>query len=147
MGPLSDKWARLALLAGWVVLAGGCASPPGAPAPSAPAPPPPQRPADSDKRFVIAPELARVLHVVSVSMAGPPGSRLKIQVNLQNMTDARQRFRYRIEWFDGDGARLAPAGGGFIPWMLMPGEVSSIAATAPAPAAADFGIAFVPAVN
>ena len=57
MGPLSDKWARPALLAGWVVFAGGCAPPPGAPAPSAPARPPPLRPADSDKRFVIAPEL------------------------------------------------------------------------------------------
>jgi len=133
-------------------MAGGCAAPSGAPAPSVssarPVPPPAsQRPAAADKRFVIAPELAPALHVVSVSLAAPPGAYLKIQVNLQNMTGALQRFRYRIEWFDKDGALLPEAGGEFISWMLLPGEVSSIAATAPAPMAADFGIAFVPDVK
>jgi uncharacterized protein YcfL len=130
-------------MAGWVAWAGGCAAPAG---PATPAPPPP-RPSAADQRFVLAPELERVLQVVSVALSNPPGAFLKIQVNVQNRTETPQRFRYRIAWFDKDGAPLPLAGGEFIPWMLLPRERSSIAATAPAPAAVDFGIAFVPYVK
>jgi hypothetical protein len=157
MGQSYKRWAWPALIAGWVVFAGGCAAPtnntpaaapataaPGNKAPTAAPARPPQRPAVSDKRFIIAPELLGILHVVSVSLANPPGSYLKIQVNVQNMTDAPQQFRYRIDWFDQDGGRLPVGADDFIPWMLLPREVSSIAVTAPAPMAADFGIAFVP---
>jgi len=108
--------------------------------------PPRQAPARqpaADKRFIIAPELSKILHVVSVLLNNAPGAYLKIQVTLENMTEAPQTFRYRLEWFDQDGVRLPLAGQEFIPWMLLPHEVSSIAATAPSPAAADFGIAFV----
>jgi uncharacterized protein YcfL len=76
----------------------------------------------------------------------PSGRFLNIQVNVQNLTDAPQQFSYRIEWFDSDGERLPVAGGEF-PWMLRPREVLPIAATAPTPAAADFGIAFLPAIK
>jgi len=156
MGRSFKSWARTALAAGWVVLAGGCAAPaiPSRSAPSTPparpllpTPPPPQSPAAADQRFIIAPELERVIRVVSVSLTNPPGAYLKIQVNLQNMTGTLQKFSYRLEWFDKDGARLPVDEGEFSPWTLAPHEESSIAATAPAPAAADFGIAFVPSVN
>jgi hypothetical protein len=104
----------------------------------------PQRPSAGDKRFVIAPELLGVLHVVRVLLDNPPGTYLKIEVTVENMSDARQQFSYRIDWFDKDGERLPLEAGDPIPWMLLPREVSSIAATAPTPMAADFGIAFIP---
>jgi hypothetical protein len=154
MGRSYKKWARPALMAGWIALAGGCAAPTGpagktSPATLAPAPvpAPPPRQSAADQRFVLAPELERVLQVVSVRLTNPPGAYLKIQVNVQNKTDAPQRFRYRIEWFDRDGAKLPLAGGEFMPWMLLPREMSSIAVTAPSPAAADFEIALVPDVK
>ncbi len=100
-----------------------------------------------DTRFLIAPSLERALRVVNVSLNNRPGAFLKIQVNVQNMTETLLRFRYRIDWFNQDGARLPSAGPEYISWMLLPREASSIAATAPAPAAADFGIAFVPDVK
>jgi uncharacterized protein YcfL len=74
----------------------------------------------------------------------PPGAYLKIQVTLQNTSDSPQQFSYHLDWFDKDGKRLPMGAGDFIPWMLLPREISSIAATAPSPLAADFGIAFVP---
>jgi uncharacterized protein YcfL len=82
--------------------------------------------------------------VVNVRLTNPPGGFLKIQVNVRNKTESPQRFRYRIEWFDQDGTRLPLADGGFVPWMLLPRETSSIAVTAPARDAADFEVAFVP---
>ena len=144
MGLSYNKWARPVLMAGWVLWAVGCAAPAGPATSAPPAPPPPQRPSAPDPRFVLAPGLERVLQVVSVGLTNPPGAFLKIQVNVQNRTQSPLRFRYRIEWFDKDGAPLPLDGGVFIPWMLLPRESSSIAATAPAPAAVDFGIAFVP---
>jgi uncharacterized protein YcfL len=106
-------------------------------------PPAPSQSAD-DQRFVVAPELESAIHVESVRLMHPPGAFLKIQVNVQNKTDAPQRFHYRIEWFDADGVRLSLQGGELSPWMLLPRELSSIAVTAPGHAAADFEIAFVP---
>ena len=79
-----------------------------------------------------------------VLLDNPPGTYLKIEVTVQNISDAPQRFSYRIEWFDKEGERLQLGTDDAIPWMLMPHEVSSIAMTAPTPMAADFGIAFVP---
>jgi hypothetical protein len=168
MGQSYKKWTRWTLLAAWVVLAGGCAAPAHTVGTASPTKPPtqhqsdpdkqfisgaavgpgasitPQRPSVGDKRFVIAPELLGVLHVVRVLLDNPPGTYLKIEVTVQNMSDARQQFSYRIDWFGKDGERLPLGAGDSIPWMLLPREVSSIAATAPSPMAADFGIAFVP---
>jgi hypothetical protein len=171
MGPLSNRWTQPTLLAGWIILANGCATPPNTSASAPPAQPPPQqpgapeqqsvkspaasagqsiapqRPSAADKRFIVAPELQGVLHVVRVILDNPPGAYLKIQVTLQNTSDAPQQFSYHIDWFDKDGERLPLGAGDFIPWMLMPHEVSSIAATAPSPLAADFGIAFIPSLK
>jgi uncharacterized protein YcfL len=150
METLAKTWAQLALLAGLSFWSGGCAAP--APPPTradrtaAPRQPPPQSPAASDKRFIIAPELEHVIHVVNVRLTNPPGAYVKIQVTVENMTAARQHFSYRIDWFDENGTLLPLESQEFTPWMLLPHEVSSIAVTAPMPAAVDFGIAFVPAV-
>jgi hypothetical protein len=131
-------------------LAGGCAGP-AAPTPTPPssparpvAPPTPV-PAAADKRFIIAPELAGVLHVVNVIVNRPHDSYLKIQVIVQNMTQQRQKFSYHITWFDADGTKLQQEDEGFVPWMLLPNEVSPISVVAPTMSVADFGIAFVPA--
>jgi uncharacterized protein YcfL len=150
MGRLSKIWILPVLAAGWLVWAGGCSGPSRGTvaSPSPPTGRPPQNAAASeDKRFVIAPELEQILRVISVRLINPPGAYLKIQVNVQNITDKRQKFNYRIEWFDADGARMPVEAEEPSPWMLRPHEESSIVATAPTPAAADFGIAFVPADN
>src|SRR5580704_11235436 len=107
MGRSFNKWAWQTLLAGWMGLAVGCAAPT-APAKAAPPGPPLPAPkqADEVKRFILAPELESVLHVVSVRLIHPEGAMLKIQVNVQNHTQVSQWFRYRIEWFDTDGDLL-----------------------------------------
>jgi uncharacterized protein YcfL len=143
MGQSYKKWARPALIAGWVLLAAGCA----APAPGTKTEPlQVQQPPQSDKRFVIAPELLNILRVVRVRLSDRQGY-LNIQVLVQNITGAPQHFSYHIDWFDKDGVRLPLGSENFIPWMLMPREVSPIAVTAPSPTAADFGIAFIPSVQ
>jgi len=107
-------------------------------------PPPISNQSSADRRFVLSPELEPVIRVLSVRLIHPPRDFLKIQVNVQNKTDVPRRFRYRIEWFDADGERLPLPGGELRSWTLLPHEMSSIAVTAPAHAAADFEIAFVP---
>jgi uncharacterized protein YcfL len=141
------------LPAGWVLLTGGCGSPAPGPAQTPshtgrtapPGHPPPLSPSPAAKRFVIAPELENILHVVNVRLNHPAGSYLEIQVTVENMTNARQKFNYHLEWFDEDGASLSPDSLEFFPWMLLPREVTSITVKATLPTAADFGIAFVPA--
>jgi hypothetical protein len=140
---------NLVLLAGLFFITGGCASPASAPNQSHTnkfAPPRPT-PSPTDKRFIIAPELENIIHVVNVRLNHPEGSYLEIQVTVENMTAVRQQFNYHIEWFDADGTSLTPDNLEFLPWMLLPREVASIAVKAPLPTAADFGIAFVPAVQ
>jgi uncharacterized protein YcfL len=94
---------------------------------------------------VIAPELDRILHVVEVASEIGRGGDLKIQIKVLNLTQQPQKFEYHIDWFDKDGALLPGISGINRRWMLLAGETSVIAATAPAPTAADFGIAFLPA--
>jgi hypothetical protein len=159
MGQSYKIWMQPVLITGWVVLAGGCAAS-NQPPPQRPSAPDtrsnngvgvgagervaPQRPSAADKRYVIAPELLNVLHVVRVLLDNPPETYLKIQVTVQNMTDAPQSFSYRIDWFDKEGERLQLGPENAVPWMLLPREVSSVAVTAPVPTAVDFGIAFIP---
>lgn len=149
-------------MAGAIVWAAGCAGP-SAERPPAARPPatrtPAARPspnvnapaaqatAPDEKRFILAPELTSVLHVVNVWLSHPPGRYLKVEVTLQNMTKSPQRFSYHIDWFNEDGGKLPVEDDGFIPWMLMANEVSSFSVTATSAAAADCGIAFVPAAQ
>jgi hypothetical protein len=162
MGQLYKKWVRPTLLVGWiVVLTAGCGTPSHSPSPQAPTASPagPQAPqvqfspnnplsgGNPDKRYVIAPELLNIIRVADVRLSKSDDGYLKIQVNVQNLTDTRQQFRYRIDWFNSYGDRLKIGDEQFTLWMLMPRETSVIAVTAPSPTAADCGIAFIPIVK
>jgi len=101
---------------------------------------------DSEKRFVMAPELEGLVHVVSVWSWRDAG-RLTVQMNVRNQTQAQQRFNYRVEWFSEDGTKLPLVSEGPEAWMLMGGEMSSIAVTAPTSVATDFEVGLLPAVK
>ncbi|HUD48449.1 MAG TPA: YcfL family protein [Candidatus Baltobacteraceae bacterium] len=135
---------------GAIVLAAGCAStapasqPIQTPQPAAPARAAAAQPASaSDPRVIIDTALDRTLRVLKVIAATGRNGLLKIQVDVQNITDSPKWFSYRIDWFDQDGALLPMASGDSLPWMLLAGETSSIVATAPAVTAKDFGVAFL----
>lgn len=104
-------------------------------------PPAPQ--AEEDKRAVIAPSLAAALHMVRIQAAKGAEGFLKIQVDVENRSDAPQSFRYAIEWLNANGDVLPLAGNGFLDWMLRAHETSTIAVTAPTAAAKDFRIVFI----
>jgi uncharacterized protein YcfL len=97
----------------------------------------------TDKRVVIDPALERVIHIVGISSTPGSGGYLKIQLNVQNMTDSPRQFSYRIDWFDRDGLDLPLAASALMPWTLLSHETSFLAATAPTPAAKDFRVTFL----
>ena len=89
------------------------------------------------------PSLEGLIRVVKVNPATRVDGYLKIQVVVQNGSDAPRRFSYSIDWLDGNGAVMPLAGNGFLEWMLLAHETSSITALAPTPAAMDFRITFL----
>ena len=96
----------------------------------------------TDKRVVIDSALDHAIHIVGIKSTTGPEGFLKIQLNVQNLTDSPKQFRYRIDWFDRDGLDLPMAALTSIPWMLLSHETSFLAATAPTPAAKDFRVTF-----
>jgi uncharacterized protein YcfL len=126
-----------------LLAAAGCAQPVNNSQTLPPASPPPaQQSAAPDKRIVINPSLQRFIQVVKTTSATGPEGYLKIQLDVLNRSDTPHQFRYSIDWLDGDGAELPLAANGFLDWMLLAHETSSIAATAPSPAAKDFRVTF-----
>jgi uncharacterized protein YcfL len=125
--------------------AGGCvtrvetAEPPHPEAPQ----PTAQRQTVTDKRVVIDPALDHVIHIVGIKSTTGPEGYLKIQLDVQNLTDSPKQFNYRIVWFDRDGLDLPLAASALLPWMLLSHETSLLAATAPTPAAKDFRVTFL----
>jgi uncharacterized protein YcfL len=137
-----------------IVLASGCVSTvqtsepvqtlqPAAPARAAAPQPFPAR----DTRVIIDSALDRTLRVLNVIASTGRDGLLKIQVNVQNITDSPRWFSYQIDWFDENGVLLPMASGDSLPWMLLSGETSSIVETAPAATAKDFGVAFLAAAR
>jgi uncharacterized protein YcfL len=103
----------------------------------------PTVPTAKDNRTLFDSSISRALHAAKVQyMTGPEGY-LKIQVDVENLSDASQSFRYGIEWLNGNGDVLPFANNGFLDWTLRPHETSTIAATAPTAAAKDFRVVFV----
>lgn len=93
-----------------------------------------------DKRIVIDPSLDSIVHVVKVTSTNGSSGYLKIQVNVQNQTDAVQKFDYRIDWVDSDGADLPMAASAPLTWTLLAHETSFLGATAPTPSARNFRV-------
>jgi len=164
MGQSYKKSIQDALVAGLAILMAGCAGPAQPATTETPANPAttqtppiqssPQRPpnnsqpgGNADKRYVIARELAGLLRVSDVRLTRGPDGYLKVQVNLQNLTEAPQQFSYRVDWFNEYGDRLHFGTEDFTSWMLLPRETSTFAVTAPSPTASDCGIAIVPLVK
>jgi uncharacterized protein YcfL len=115
---------------------------PGASRPE-PASPAAQPQTVTDKRVVIDPALEQAIHIVGIKSTTGPEGYLKIQLNIQNLTDSPKQFSYRIDWFDRDGLDLPMAASAPLPWMLLSHETSFLAATAPTPAAKDFRVTFL----
>jgi len=112
--------------------------------PAHPEAPQAQRQTVTDKRVVMDPALEQVIHIVGISSTPGSGGFLRIQLNVQNLTDSPKQFNYRIDWFDRDGLELPMAASAPLPWMLLSRETSFLAATAPTPAAKDFRVTFFP---
>ncbi len=102
-----------------------------------------QRQTVTDKRVVIDPALDQAIHIVGIKSTTGPEGFLKIQLDVQNLTDSPKQFSYRIDWFDRDGLDLPMAALTSIPWMLLSHETSFLAASAPTPAAKDFRVTFL----
>jgi uncharacterized protein YcfL len=100
-------------------------------------------PAAVDKRTVFASALHQALHASKVQYTTGPEGYLKIQVDVENRREAPQAFRYAIEWLNANGEVLPFANNGFLDWTLRAHETSTIAATAPTPAAKDFRVIFL----
>ncbi len=102
-----------------------------------------QRQTVTDKRVVIASSLEHAIRVVGVKETTAPQGFLRIQVDVQNLTDTPKQFSYRIDWFDGNAQPLPMADSPSFPWMLLSHETSFLATTAPTPAAKDFRVTFL----
>jgi uncharacterized protein YcfL len=100
-----------------------------------------------DKRAIIDPSLARVLQIVGLKTAETKEGYLRIQIDIQNLTDAVQKFEYRIDWYDREGQPLPMAAEVSTPWVMLSRETSFLGATSPTPAAGDFRITLIPAVE
>jgi uncharacterized protein YcfL len=105
--------------------------------------PAPQRQTVVDKRVVIDPALVSAMRVVGLKSTMGTEGFLKIQLDVQNLTDSPKQFSYRIDWFDQNGQPLPLAASTLMPWMLLSRETSFLAAAAPTPAARNFRINFV----
>jgi uncharacterized protein YcfL len=101
-----------------------------------------QSQAVTDSRVVMDPALEHAIHVVRIKAEPGAAGYLRIQLNVQNLTDSPKHFSYRIEWFDRDGGELPLAALSWLPWTLLSHETSLLAATAPTPAARDFRVTF-----
>jgi uncharacterized protein YcfL len=129
--------------------AGGCVTrvetPGSSPQPSHRSPQQPaiQRQTVTDKRVIIGSSLEKALRIVGIKSTIGAGGFLRIQVDVQNLTDSSKQFSYRIDWFDREGAALPLAASPSISWMLLSRETSFLAATSPTPAAKDFRVTFL----
>ncbi|MGO8701468.1 MAG: DUF1425 domain-containing protein [Limisphaerales bacterium] len=117
-------------------------SPPQQPAARPPRQPTAQAPA-KDNRTLFASSISQALHAAKVQYTTGSEGYLKIQVDVENRSDASVPFRYAIEWLNANGDVLPFANNGFLDWTLRARETSTIAATAPTPAAKDFRVVFV----
>jgi uncharacterized protein YcfL len=108
-----------------------------------PAQPTAQRQMLADKRVITDTSLDKSCRILSVNANTGPGGFLKIQVEVQNLTESRKSFTYRVEWFDENGMIINLPTMTAIPRSLEGKETASITATAPTDRAKDFRIKFI----
>ena len=101
----------------------------------------------TDKRIITDKSLNKAVWPIGINEATGPGGFLKIQLEVQNVTNSRKLFTYRIEWFDGDGMMIDLPTLTAKPWSLEGKEIASLTAVAPTPLAKDFRITFLAPVN
>lgn len=92
------------------------------------------------KKIITDPSLNRRVRVVNVIASTGPTGFLTVQVDVQNVSQAAQRYTYRVEWFDENGILITLPSAGAIPRIIEGGEVQSIVVTAPTQQAKDFRI-------
>lgn len=92
------------------------------------------------KKIITDPSLNRRVRVVNaIASTGPTGF-LTVQLDVQNVSQAAQRYTYRVEWFDENGILITSPAAGAIPRIIEGGEIQSIVVTAPTQQARDFRI-------
>ena len=94
----------------------------------------------TDKRVIIDRSLNHIVRLVKITSTTSRDGYLKIQLNIQNMTDNFQKFSYRIDWLDDQGLPMAETDP--MEWTLLRGKTSFLAATSPTPAAKSFRVMF-----
>lgn len=102
----------------------------------------PARPASSadiilDQRVILDRALARNLEVEYLNQAFT-GDLRTVQATVRNTTRRSIQFQYRYDWVDVDGMHLPSPASTWVIRTLLPGQSTSLSATAPTPRAADF---------
>jgi uncharacterized protein YcfL len=106
-----------------------------------------QRQMISDKRVVTDTGLNNKVRVVGLNTYTGPGGFLKLQIEVQNLTNKRQDYTYRIEWFDENAMLLNLPTTTATPDSLEGKESKSLVVLAPTARAKDFRIKFLEPVN
>lgn len=102
-----------------------------------------QRSVILDKRIITDHTLNGRVAVVAVNTMVTAGGVLKVQVELQNQTDAFQRFIYTFEWFDINGMQINNTLTATISDQIEAGEDKFISAVAPNEACRDFRLKLI----
>lgn len=96
------------------------------------------QPAIVDSRVDISDQsLNRAVQLIGLREAMRDDLR-QIQADFRNSTRQRKHFKYRVEWLDEQGMIIRSPMSGWTDRTIMPKEVISITAIAPAPGAHDF---------
>lgn len=101
----------------------------------------------SFKKVVTDKDLDQKVNVTAVNALKTDGGHLKVQVEVKNLTDKRQRFTYRVEWFDSHGMVIRQPQASAIARSLEGRETSYITIVAPTADAKDYRIKFLEALN
>lgn len=125
-----------------VAAAGGCVTKTETIERPHPAPTPPPSHTVTDNRVTIDPALEHMIHLVRITSTTSPEGFLKIQLNVQSLSDVPVEFFYHVDWYDETGEPLRMANTVPMDWMLLQHETSFLAATAPTPSAKSFHVTF-----
>ncbi len=94
----------------------------------------------ADKRVITDASLAGSIGIIAVNQGTVSGDHLRIQVRVENRRNKAVGFRYRIEWFDGQGMQISSPTDVWKNYDLQGRESGVIEAVAISPKAVDFAI-------